>query len=137
MAAWLQLSLAMLVFRSLTIGLLGACLVLLVGLDDVRTEQVTVHDPTPPTETTETSETTETVTSNVTVIDVAPNVSATTVASLVRLHEGERITAIDDHPIDNDLEAGMEIADRIRSGSKLVDLTVRGDVLRRVLVVLH
>ena len=122
----------MLVFRSLTIGLLGACLFLLSGLGDVPPQQVTVHYTQPP------RVPVETVTNNVTVIDVAPNVPPATVASLVRLHDGERIAMIGDRPIDSDLEAGMRLADELRRGGKFVDLTITDDgTLRRVLVVLH
>lgn len=126
----------MLVFRSLTTGLLGACLLLLIGLgDQIQRDPVTVVQmqspaaPLPPIETT---------TSNVTVIDVAPGVPAKTIATLVRLHEGERIAMINDHAIENDLEAGMQIGEQLRRGSKFVDLTVTdAGTLRRVLVVLH
>lgn len=123
----------MLVFRSLTIGLLGACLFLLSGLgDELPQQQITIQYAEP------SHVPRETVTSNVTVIDVAPNVPPATVASLVRLHSGERIAMIGDRPIDNDLEAGMRLADELRRGGKLVDLTITDDgTLRRVLVVLH
>ncbi len=125
----------MLVFRSLTIGLLGACLFLLSGLgDELPRQQVTIQYAEAPAVRLQT----ETVTSNVTVIDVAPNVPAATVASLVRLHDGERIAMIGDRAVDNDLEAGMRLADELRRGGKFVDLTITDEgTLRRVLVVLH
>ena len=124
----------MLVFRSLTLGLLGACLFLLAG----------VHSPPESVEVLETHAIVSIAprpleTNQVTVIDVAPHLSATTIASLVRLGAGERIVTVGDRHVGSDLEAGMEVADVLRGGSNLLDLTVSGEGVgvRRVLVVRH
>lgn len=124
----------MLVFRSLTIGLLGACVFLLVGLDEARTPEVVylpaaTAAPAPAPATTR----------DITVIDVAPGVSASTIASLVRLHEGEQIVAVGDRHVDNALAAGIAAGDVIRRDGKLLDLTISGTGagVRRVLVIIH
>jgi hypothetical protein len=119
----------MLVFRSITVGLLGACVYMLAGLHMPEPEPVIVESPP----------VVIAPSNQVTVIDVAPSVPATTVASLVRLHPGERIVAVNDHPMTNDLEAGMLIGDSLLLGSKLLDLTVSGEGagVRRVLVIVH
>lgn len=121
----------MLVFRSITVGLLGACVYMLAGLHMPEPEPVIVESPPLVLQPASTNQ--------VTVIDVAPSVPATTVASLVRLHPGERIAAVNDHPMTNDLEAGMLIGDSLLLGSKLLDLTVSGEGVgvRRVLVIVH
>ena len=94
--------------------------------------------------------------SAVNVIDVAAAAATPElVAQLIRVGEGERVTAIDDHPVASDLEAGASIAARFQR--EVADLRVpltyprgpltRGDYLdvtieraggsRRVLVLLH
>lgn len=122
----------MLVFRSLTIGLLGACVFLLVGLDEARTPEV-VYLPAA------TAAPAPATTRDITVIDVAPGVSASTIASLVRLHEGEQIVAVGDRHVDNALAAGIAAGDVIRRDGKLLDLTISGTGagIRRVLVIIH
>ena len=74
----------------------------------------------------------------VTVIDVARGVDAGTLATLVRLHDDERVSAIDDQPVANDFAAGAVItAHALRAGSYL-DLTVTSATTsRRVLVLMH
>jgi hypothetical protein len=121
----------MMVFRSLTIGLLGACLYLLGNLQ-VLTDYAEVERPSPPVIKTEQL-------NHVTVIDVAPQLSPATIASLVRLDRDERIVAVGDRHVGSSLEAGMEVADVLRRGSNLLDLTVSGDGagVRRVIVVRH
>ena len=132
----------MLVFRSLTIGLLGACLYLLGGVTSLPPPEVVMQRIESPTDQLASVKRFDTPASSdnaVTVIDVAPRVPATTVASLVRLQPGERIAVVSDRHVANDLEAGMEIAETMRRGSQLLDLTVSGEHagVRRVLVVLH
>lgn len=121
----------MLVFRSMTIGLLGACLYLLGNLQ-VQADSADVEVPPPRVTKAE-------VINNVTVLDVAPHLSPTTIASLIRLDHGERIVTVGDRHVGSDLEAGMEVADVLRRGSNLLDLTVSGEGVgvRRVLVVRH
>jgi hypothetical protein len=117
----------MMLFRSLTVGMLGACLYFVVqlpGLREVARPQAPATVRTiPPT-----------------VIDVAYGVSALTVPSLVHLEPGEHITAVDDREVANDLMAGAVISERARAGT-FVDLTVaagpRDLAARRILVLMH
>ena len=77
-------------------------------------------------------------TSAVTVVDVAHGVDAGSLATIVRLGADERVVAVDDKPVDNDLAAGAAIAEHPLDGGRYLDLTVggpRGN--RRVLVLMH
>jgi hypothetical protein len=72
------------------------------------------------------------------VVDVARGIDSTTMASLVPLHDDERVIAIDDHPVVNDLAAGVQIAERARDGRRFIDVTIDGMTgKRRVLVLVH
>ena len=117
----------MLVFRSLALGLLGACFLLLATRQtDVRIERelVPVQQPAPP--------------ASATIIDVAHGVGANQLAQLVRLQPNEHVVAVDDRPVTGDLDAGAMIAANETSARKFVDLTVTGGAgERRVLVLLH
>jgi hypothetical protein len=121
----------MFLFRSLTIGLLGACILLLARLESPRAE-VTSREATlalhaaPPA-------------ASATIIDVAPGVRASDVPSLIRLAPGERVVAVDDRRVDGDLAAGVAIANRVPASGAFVDLDVEGTggTHRRVLVLLH
>lgn len=92
----------------------------------------------------------------VNVVDVAAAAATPElVAQLIRVGEGERVTAVDDHPVGSDLEAGAWIAARFHRGpadARLLDAYARDplghggflDVTlerarcsRRVLVLLH
>jgi len=61
------------------------------------------------------------------------------IAELIRLGADERVIAVDDHPVANDLVAGAWIAARFRGErGGYLDLTVEGGgCSRRVLVLLH
>jgi hypothetical protein len=73
--------------------------------------------------------------SPVTVLDVAPGVSAEEIATMIRLADGERVTAVGDRRLDSDLAAGAAL--RSATGDYL-DLTVDGPHgERRVLVLRH
>ena len=94
----------------------------------------------------------------VNVVDVA-GLAATPalIAQLVRLADGEQITAVDDHAVASSLEAGTLLADRVAritrraharladasvfygSGAEYIDLNIHGadDTTRRVLVLFH
>jgi hypothetical protein len=74
----------------------------------------------------------------VTVVDVARGVDAGALASLVRIREDERVTAVDDQPVANDFAAGAALTERALGPGKYVDLTVTGaSGSRRVLVLMH
>jgi hypothetical protein len=125
----------MLLFRSLTTGLLGACVLLLLDLqpppvalpacpstavpDQVREVRI------PPS-------------STWSIVDVSPAIRAADLASLVPLAAGEHVVAIGDRPVDSDLAAGALIgSSRLVSGQYL-DLTVSGlTSTRRVLLLMH
>ncbi len=72
------------------------------------------------------------------VVDVTERMARADLASLVALKPGERVTAINDRPLDDDLAAGSLIASEgLRAGAYL-DVTVSGGTEeRRVLVLLH
>ena len=73
-----------------------------------------------------------------TVVDVAPNVSASLLPSLIQLREDERVVAINDARVTNDLQAGSVLASLWLGPQRYIDLNVaspRGE--RRVLVLLH
>jgi hypothetical protein len=93
----------------------------------------------------------------VNVVDVAAlAASPALVSQLVRIGDGERITAVDDRAVEGTLEAGALIAERFSritsrararladasvlhgSGGEYIDLNVRGPAgTRRVLVLFH
>jgi hypothetical protein len=119
----------MFVFRSLVTGFAAACFVLLATYEPPtiveRTDDARAAQPMPrpwadhmPT-----------------LIDVAPNVPASQVASLVRLEPGEHVATVDDVAVENDLAAGAAI---VAHGRSFVDLGVTGPTgARRVLLLLH
>ena len=120
----LAIARVMLLFRSLSVGLLGACVVLLATHRTPRPRveherelvAVTTHAPT--------------------IIDVAPNLSATQIAQLVRLAPNERVTAVDDHLVTGNLDAGTVIGSP--TSHEFIDLTISGGSHeRRVLVLVH
>jgi len=125
----------MMLFRSLTVGLLGACLVLILLRPDAvpRVE----HE----------RELVATKADLPTIIDVAPGISTSQIAQLVRLAPNERVTAVDDQPVTGNLDAGAVIAPP--TGRTFIDLTIgltigrltigRTDsgTQRRVLVLVH
>ena len=98
----------MLVFRSLTIGLLSACLYLLGEVTTLPPPEIVLQRiEAPAADQLASLKHVDTGDNAVTVIDVAPRVPATTVASLVRLQPGERIAVVSDRHVANDLEAGV------------------------------
>jgi hypothetical protein len=73
-----------------------------------------------------------------TLIDVAGTASPQTIISLVKLNPGERVATIDDTRVDNDLIAGIAIAERAHARDSFVDLGVVGPLgPRRVLLLFH
>jgi hypothetical protein len=74
----------------------------------------------------------------VSVLDVARSVRATEVPSLLRLRPGERIAAVGDQEVGNDIAAGVLIAERALGPGQFLDLIVQGpSSRRRVLVLMH
>jgi hypothetical protein len=115
----------MLLFRSLSVGLLGACVLLLATRRDPRPTRIE-HE----------KELVAVASHAPTIIDVAPNVSATQIAQLVRLAPNERVTAVDDRPVTGNLDAGTVIGSPV--GHAFIDLTIAGGSHeRRVLVLIH
>jgi len=74
-----------------------------------------------------------------TIVDVAPGLSGAMVPSLIRLAANERVVAVDDREVTNDLEAGAVISARAPGGNRFVDVDVASDEgnHRRVLVLMH
>jgi len=73
-----------------------------------------------------------------TVVDVARGVEVGMLARIVQIAGDERIVAIDDQPVENDIAVGAAIARRTLGANTYLDLTVgspRGK--RRVLVLMH
>jgi hypothetical protein len=104
----------MLVFRSLVLGLLGACLILL-GEAANRPVLVQAAPQNPAT-----------------IIDVAPGV--TDVIPLLGLSVGEHVLSVGDEQVLTDLEAGAAIRDTRQAPGHYVDLAT---TRRRILVLLH
>ena len=74
----------------------------------------------------------------VTVVDVSHHVHPSDVSTHVRLRAGERVVAVGDRAVANDLSAGAAIAERTLARGTFIDLTVTGpEGSRRVLVLLH
>jgi hypothetical protein len=121
----------MVVFRSVTVGLLFACFALLltrstellVIRESSQTPALASADPPP----------------NVpTIIDVAPGITAAQLAMTIQLAPGEQITAVDDVAVAGNMGAGLLLASRsLRSGA-FIDFSVDGpNGERRVLALLH
>jgi len=124
----------MLLFRSITAGLLGACVYLLAQLPEARGVEATCVEAPAATFVA------HRVRPAMTVVDVAHGVSASDVATLVHLDPDERIVSINDVAVDSSLIAGVAIADRVRDGIHYLDLAVarhRASETRRVVVLLR
>lgn len=117
------------VIRAIATGLLGATLYFVVELassssrGSISTRSSCAEASEPP--------------ANITVIDVAHGVATANLPDLVPLALGERIVAVDDMPVANDLAAGMVLAGRLANTGRYIDLTIGGLGERRVLVLLH
>jgi hypothetical protein len=124
----------MLLFRSLALGLLGACFFLLA----TRPTTIVVRQA-PPIEVPNLSGMRGLpAPRGPSVIDVAPNVDAAMLTSLVQLHSDERVIAINDTRVANDLDAGRLLATLSLQPQRYIDLEIAGrDGERRVLVLLH
>src|SRR5689334_8077711 len=104
----------MLLFRSLALGLLGACLMLLAQHPEgeVRIVQLPpIVRPAPPP---------------ASIVDVAAGVTAGQLGALVHLAPGEHVVAVGERPVVGDLEAGALLAQLDARSGNFVDLTVAG-----------
>lgn len=73
-----------------------------------------------------------------TIVDVARGVEVGMLARIVQIAGDERIVAIDDQPVENDIAAGAAIAHRSLGANTYLDLSVAGPRgKRRVLVLMH
>jgi hypothetical protein len=134
-------------FRSVTTGLLGACVYLLTDLairvqpvdaDGVELARITDPSPYARTPTAEPKSAETQATNGVTIIDVAPNVPAATIAGLITLAEGERIVMVGDRMMMGNVSAGAQIAADVIRGERFLDLIISKDgTTRRVIVALH
>jgi len=127
----------MLVFRSFALGLLGTCVLLLVmrphyELRFVREAPILnvdglcgascLSEPFV----------------RASIIDVAPSVPPAQLTQLLHLTVDEHVIAVDDVSVQDDLEAGVRIAQISPARNRFVDLTVASaGGPRRVLVLLH
>jgi S1-C subfamily serine protease len=75
---------------------------------------------------------------SVTVVDVAAGVPARQIARLLQLGPAEHVAAVNDRPVDSDLEVGALIASLPPGPGEFLDVTVAGPTTeRRVLVLVH
>jgi hypothetical protein len=115
----------MLLFRSLALGLLGACLMMLAR------PRYEVH-MAPAVAAPASSR------SDVQIVDVAAGVAPYQVGALVHLQPAEHVVAVGERSVATDLEAGAIVADSGAHSGGYLDLTVGGPLgPRRVLVLLH
>ena len=116
----------MLLFRSLALGLLGACFWMLA-----TRPQVIVAAPEP-------ARVEVTQEAAPTILDVSPAVTREQLPSLVHLRGGEHVVAVNDEPVASDLDAGRVLASIDRASQKFVELGVAGPRgSRRILMLLH
>jgi hypothetical protein len=136
----------MLLFRSVSVGLLGAVLYFVASASNAHEIvneyslmqlEASKHEAEmlralaePPLA--------EPTRSDVTIVDVAHGVDATTIASLIRLDRRESIVSVDGRAVDGNVAAGAAIAAHVRGSHRYIDVEVatRRD-RRRVLVLLH
>ena len=124
----------MLLLRLLTTGVCVACVVMLATIRPVRIEvaaPVAARSPAPP------AAPVRARVGRLSVVDVAPGVTRSALATLVGLRPDERVTAVNDQAVDEDLDADLLITSMARPGGFL-DLTVSGTPIeRRVLLLIH
>ena len=119
----------MLVFRSVSVGLLLACFAMLVARPPVelrvtQAAQPAVERPEPPP--------------TATIIDVAPGITAMQLAGTIHLAAGEQIIAVDDIAVTGNVGAGLLLASRDLRSRQFIDFSVAGPQgERRVLALLH
>lgn len=124
----------MLLLRLLTTGVCVACVVMLATIRPVRVE---VAAPAVAPAPASPSAVIRDRAPRLSVVDVAAGVAPSALAPLVGLRPSERVSAINDQPVDEDLDADLLIRSLARPGGFL-DLTVSGRATeRRVLVLMH
>ena len=122
----------MLLFRSLSVGLLGAVLYFVVA-GSPGTQQPCMQLALEPTVSVTATR------PDVTIVDVAKNVEPSLVASLVRIDDAEAIVKVDGRSVTGNIEGGARIASHARGSQRYIDVeiaTALGEP-RRVLVLLH
>ncbi len=128
----------MFVYRSIALGLLGACCLLLAMRPPITVishapGQIIVassRDAAVPLR--------PCVAPGSTIVDVASGVTASQLAGLLHLLPDERVVAIDDMPVTGTLDAGVALASVELWPGRYLDLSVKNDwAERRVLVLLH
>ena len=123
----------MFLYRSLTVGLLGACCFMLARSGTRSIEIRMAPLPTPPSIAAALA-----TRPALQVIDVAANAAPDQVARLVTLAPGERIVAVDDAEVGEPVAAVLQLVTSASRGHDFVDVTVRGDAgERRVLLLRH
>jgi hypothetical protein len=127
----------MLLFRSLTTGLLGACVLLLVELS-MPPPHVSAAPPIDPVEDHVFVAMEYVQTTSATIVDVSPAIRAADLAALVQLAPDEHVVSIDDRVVANDLDAGARLAAGGAGSGRYVDVTVSSpSSTRRVLLLMH
>lgn len=113
------------VLRLVMTGLCAACVVLLATSEPLRIEilrPVVIRERAPA----------------VSVVDVASAVAPADLVALLHLRSNERVSAINDRPVSDELGAGPSIAALAPHAGEYLDLTVSTAVAeRRVLVLMH
>jgi hypothetical protein len=123
----------MFAYRSLVVGLLGACCLLLA----MRPPAVVA--PAPGRTLATAPAALQACASMVpTIVDVAPGVTAAQLPSLLHLLPDEQIVAVNDAPVASTLDAGVSLANIELARGRFLDVEVKsGYGARRVLVLLH
>jgi len=127
----------MFVYRSVALGLLGACCLLLatrppIAVVSQTPGQIFVASSREATATPRPSG------PEATIVDVAPGITASQLAGVLRLLPDERVVSIDDMPVSGTLDAGVSLANVELRPGRYLDLGVKnkhGE--RRVLVLMH
>lgn len=128
----------MFVYRSIALGLLGACCLLLA-----MRPPITVISHAPGQILVASSRAAAVplqacVAPGSTIVDVASGVTASQLAGLLRLLPDEHVVAIDNTPVTGTLDAGVALASVELRPGRYLDVSVKSDWSeRRVLVLLH
>lgn len=124
----------MFAFRSLVVGLLGACCLLLA-----MRPPVTVVAPGPGHALATTPSALQPcASSGPTIVDVAPGVTAAQLPSLLHLLPEERVVSVNDAPVASTLDAGVALGKVELAHGQFLDLEIASTWgNRRLLVLLH
>jgi len=123
----------MMLFRSLTIGLLGACVLLLLRLD-LRSRHHVVEVIAPPA-----IEVAPRPVATATIVDVAAGIRGDAVLGLTALQSDEHVVSVDDRPVQGMLAAAAAIGTRADGTRGFIDIEIASGsgFRRRVLMLLH